>query len=184
VNEIRTQRLLLRRWREADREPFAALNADAEVRRYFPGTLSREVSDSDIDAYEALWDQNGIGLWALERLDTADFLGFTGLHPMPEGGPGEGHYEIGWRLAQSAWHQGFATEAARAALNVAFDDHGEDEVWSHTATANKPSVAVMLRLGLRHVTTAAHPRLPKDHPLSQHVYYRITAADRDRTTSC
>jgi RimJ/RimL family protein N-acetyltransferase len=182
--EITTERLLMRRWREADREPFAALNADPDVRRYFPSTLSREVSDADVDAYEELWEQNGVGLWALERLDTAGFIGFAGLHPMPADGPGEAYYEVGWRLAQHSWHHGFATEAARAALEDAFMRHGQDEVWSHTAVQNRPSIAVMLRLGMRHICTAAHPRLPTDHPLSQHVYYRITVADRDRTTSC
>ncbi|HEY3737097.1 MAG TPA: GNAT family N-acetyltransferase [Jatrophihabitans sp.] len=176
--EIRTDRLLMRRWRDSDREPFAALNADPEARRYFPSTLSREVSDADIDSYEEKWERNGVGLWALERLDTGEFLGFTGLNPMPENGPGEGFYEVGWRLAQPAWHQGFATEAARAALDVAFERLDVAEIWSHTAVANRPSIAVMLRLGLRHVTTAPHPRLPDDSPLSQHVYYRITAADR------
>lgn len=174
----------MRRWRDTDREPFAALNADPEVRRYFPATLTREQTDADIDCYESLWKANGIGLWALERLDDGEFIGFTGLHPMPQGAPGEGHYEIGWRLARQAWHQGFATEAARAALNVAFADLDLGEVWSHTATQNRPSIAVMLRLGLRHIATAPHPRLAPDHPLSPHVYYRITAAERDRTPSC
>jgi RimJ/RimL family protein N-acetyltransferase len=119
-DSIRTRRLVMRRWRASDRDPYAALNADPEVMRYFPATLDRAASDASIDRIEDLFARQGFGLWALEVAATAEFIGFTGLNPMPEGVPGAGDMEVGWRLARPAWHHGYATEAATAAVDVAF----------------------------------------------------------------
>jgi len=169
---VQTERLLLRRWRDDDREPFAAMNADPEVMRYFPAPMTREASDAFVRRMESRFEQYGVGLWALELRDTGDFLGFTGLNPMPEGVPGEGGWEVGWRLARRAWGQGYATEAGRVALFVAFGRLALPEVWSLTAATNTLSRAVMMRLGLVHVATADHTSVP-DGPLREHVFYRI-----------
>ncbi|MFY9913794.1 MAG: GNAT family N-acetyltransferase [Nocardioidaceae bacterium] len=178
--EPRTERLQLRAWRPSDRDAFAALNADAEVMRYFPGRQSRAESDGFADRIESRMAALGYGLWALETVDTGSFLGFTGLNPMPKDVPGSGGIEVGWRLARSAWGYGYATEAGRAALAVAFDLAAYDEVWSLTASTNVPSRAVMERLGLRHVATALHPALDPDSPIAEHVFYRITRAEYAR----
>jgi RimJ/RimL family protein N-acetyltransferase len=175
VDEMRTERLLMRRWRRADRAPFAALNADAEVMRYFPAPLDRSESDSSIDRYETAFETQGFGLWALERLDTGEFIGFTGLSAMPDGVPGAGHQEVGWRLARGAWHQGYATEAARAAVEVAFGQCRLPEIWSITAVLNAPSQAVMERLAMVRHGVFEHPRLPPRHLLRPHVAYRLEA---------
>lgn len=172
-DEVRTARLLMRRWRESDRAPFAALNADPEVMRYFPSTQDRATSDSSIDRFEQRFAEQGFGLWALEIAATGEFIGFTGLNPMPDGVPGEGGFEVGWRLARGAWHQGYATEAARAALGVAFRDVGLDEVWSMTAVLNTPSQAVMLRLGMQPYAHVDHPNVEPGHPVRPHVVYRL-----------
>src|SRR5215467_14840031 len=172
-DSLRTARLLMRRWRDADRRPFAAMNADPEVMRYFPATLDRAASDEYIDRMEALFKRQGFGLWALEEAATGRFLGFTGLNPMPAGVPGAGGVEIGWRLARHAWHHGYATEAARAALGVAFDGLGLAEIWSMTAVLNQPSQAVMRRLGMSEVARFDHPRVPPGHPLQPHVTYHL-----------
>jgi RimJ/RimL family protein N-acetyltransferase len=103
---ITTERLLLRRWLESDREPFAALNGDPETMLFFPSTLGRAASDALVDRIESLFEQQGYGLWALEVAGTGEFIGFTGLNPMPADVPGAGGIEIGWRLARHAWHQG------------------------------------------------------------------------------
>src|SRR5215475_3077503 len=132
-DSIETPRLLMRRWREADREPFAELNADPQTLLFFPQTLDRAASDALIDRAEANFEVLGYGLWALEVKETSQFIGFTGLAPMPAGVPGAGGVEIGWRLARHAWHHGYATEAARAALEVAFGGAGLTEIWSMTA---------------------------------------------------
>jgi RimJ/RimL family protein N-acetyltransferase len=170
---VNTDRLLMRRWRESDREPFAVLNADPETMRYFPAALDRAASDALVDRIEARFDELGYGLWALEIRATGEFIGFTGLNPMPDDVPGAGGVEVGWRLARHAWHRGYATEAARAAVAAAFGGVGLAEVWSMTAVLNEPSQAVMRRLGMTQVTTFDHPRVPAGHPLRPHVTYHL-----------
>jgi RimJ/RimL family protein N-acetyltransferase len=170
---VRTQRLIMRRWREADRVPFAAMNADPEVMRYFPASLDRAASDALVDRIEDLFRLQGFGVWALEVAATAEFIGFTGLNPMPPGLPGAGGMEVGWRLARPAWHQGYATEAAAAAVGVAFGGAGLTEIWSMTAVLNEPSQAVMRRLGMILHTSFDHPAVEDGHPLRPHVVYRL-----------
>jgi len=177
-SELRTERLLMRRWRDADREPFAAMNADPEVMRYFPAVMDREVSDRSIDRYEQRFEEQGFGLWALELLATGAFIGFTGLNAMPEGVPGAGDQEVGWRLARRAWHHGYATEAARAALDVAFNGICLPRVWSITAVLNVPSQRVMQRLGMERVHVFEHPKIEVGHPIRPHVAYRISPGSR------
>ncbi len=172
--EIRTERLLMRRWLDSDRTPFADLNADPEVMRYFPAVQDRTESDRSIDRFEQRFEEQGYGLWALEVLATGEFIGFTGLNPMPSGVPGAGDVEVGWRLARGAWHHGYATEAARAAVNMGLVHHGLLTIWSMTAVLNTPSQAVMQRLGMVHYATFAHPRIDIGHPLRPHVAYRIS----------
>jgi RimJ/RimL family protein N-acetyltransferase len=172
-DRIRTDRLVMRRWRDADREPYAALNADPEVMRYFPARLNRAESDAMVNRIEALFDRQGFGLWALEVAATAEFIGFTGLNPMPVGVPGAGDMEVGWRLARRAWHQGYATEAAAAAVDVAFGGAGLAHIWSMTAVINRPSQVVMLRLGMTPDVLFDHPALPVGHELRRHIAYRL-----------
>ncbi|HEV2452558.1 MAG TPA: GNAT family N-acetyltransferase [Streptosporangiaceae bacterium] len=170
---VHTARLVMRRWRESDRESFAALNADPEVMRYFPARPDRAASDAAIDRMEDLFDRQGFGLWALEVAATGEFIGFTGLNPMPEGVPGAGGMEVGWRLARQAWHQGYATEAARAAVGVGFDGAGLAEIWSITAVLNEPSQAVMRRLGMVLYGHFEHPNVAAGHRVRPHVAYRL-----------
>jgi len=167
----------MRRWRAEDREPYAALNADPEVMRYFPATQSRADSDAGIDRMEALFDQQGFGLWALEVSESGEFIGFTGLNPMPPGVPGAGGMEVGWRLAKHAWHHGYATEAATAAVDVAFHGVGLTELWSMTAILNEPSQAVMRRIGMTPYANFEHPRVEVGHRLRPHVAYRRERGD-------
>ncbi len=170
---IKTDRLLMRRWQDSDREPFAALNADPQTMLYFPDTLDRAASDAFVDRIEARFEQQGYGLWALELTATGQFLGYTGLNPLPDGVPAAGGMEVGWRLDRHAWHHGYATEAARAALDVAFRGAGLAEVWSMTAVLNEPSQAVMRRIGMTEVARFDHPRIPAGHELQPHVLYHL-----------
>lgn len=170
---IRTERLVLRRWLDSDRDPYAALNSDPEVMRYFPAPLERAASDASIDRIEGLFQRQGFGLWALEVASTAEFIGFTGLNPMPDGIPGAGGIEVGWRLARHAWRHGYATEAATAAVGVAFSEIGLDQIWSITAVLNQPSQAVMQRLGMTRYGLFEHPALPAGHRLRPHVAYQL-----------
>jgi RimJ/RimL family protein N-acetyltransferase len=176
-DEVHTDRLLMRRWRESDRDPFAALNGDPDTLKFFPEALDRAASDALVDRIEDRFERQGFGLWALEVTATGQFIGFTGLNPLPDDVPGGGGMEIGWRLAKHAWHYGYATEAARAALGVAFDGAGLTEIWSMTAILNEPSQAVMRRLGLTEIARFDHPRVPAG-PLRPHVMYHLARAER------
>jgi len=177
-DEVRTDRLLMRRWREGDLAPFAALNGDPETLVFFPETLDRAASDAFVERIEARFEQQGYGLWALELAATGDFIGYTGLNPLPDGVPGAGGMEIGWRLARHAWHHGYATEAARAAVDVAFGGAGLAELWSITAVLNEPSQAVMRRLGMTEVARFDHSRVPAGSKLRPHVVYHLARPDQ------
>jgi RimJ/RimL family protein N-acetyltransferase len=172
--ELRTERLLLRGWRESDLTPFAALNADPEVMRYFPAPMSRAESDALAARASASLRERGWGLWAVDR--DGGFLGFTGL-AVPRF---EAHFapavEIGWRFARSAWGSGYATEAATAVLQFAFDELGLAEVVSFTAAENRRSRAVMERIGMLHDAGGDfdHPGIAAGSPLRRHVLYRTS----------
>lgn len=174
-----TPRLLMRRWLESDREPFAALNADPVVMRYFPSTLSREQSDGMIDRIEQHFDEHGYGLWAIERRDRGEFLGFVGLKLATFEAAFTPAVEVGWRLARNAWGHGFASEAASAALAAGFEAFGLDEIVSMTAVLNVRSQRVMQRIGMHRdaADDFEHPLVAERHPLRAHVLYRLSAQE-------
>jgi RimJ/RimL family protein N-acetyltransferase len=145
--EIDTPRIRLRCWRENDRDALAAMHAYPVVMLDYGGPLSRADSDRKLDRYAAAYRQHGFCRWAVEGQDGA-FLGYTGVMPSPPDHPLGDHCEIGWRLVRHAWGHGFATEAARAALNDAFARVGLAEVIAYTAADNRRSQAVMGRLQL------------------------------------
>jgi RimJ/RimL family protein N-acetyltransferase len=166
-DEIRTERLLLRAWRDSDRAPFADLNADPVVMEHFPSTLTREESDAYVDRIEAHFDRHGYGLWVVE-VDGV-FVGHTGLR-WAEGLPFSPCLEVGWRLAHACWGHGYATEAARAALEVGLEQ--VPSVVSFTAATNERSWRVMERLGMRRESEFDHPQVPDGSPLRRHYLYR------------
>jgi ribosomal-protein-alanine N-acetyltransferase len=172
---ITTDRLVLRRWTEADRAPFAALNADPEVMRYFPSPLTRAQSDATVDAMEARFETDGYGHFAVERREDGRFLGFVGLQPVLPPVPVAPAVEIGWRLARHAWGQGYASEAATACLDLAFRTLDLEEVVSFTAAPNLPSQAVMQRIGMQRDLSRdfLHPRVEDGNWLKPHLVYAI-----------
>jgi ribosomal-protein-alanine N-acetyltransferase len=174
--ELETPRLRLRRWRDADREAFAAINADPRVMEHFLAALSREESDELIDRIEDGFEERGFGLWALEA-GGGELIGFTGLSVPEFDAPFTPAVEVGWRLAFSAWGSGYATEAAVAALGFGFERCGLEEVVSFTSAGNRRSRAVMERIGMRRDPAGDfdHPMIPAGHPLRRHVLYRIRA---------
>jgi len=177
VPELTTQRLYLRRWQAGDRAPFAELNGDREVMRHFPAPLTRHASDELADRLQAAIASRGWGLWALEERSTGAFIGFTGLAPTDFQASFTPAFEIGWRLARSAWGAGYATEAARVAAAFAFDELGLEEIVSFTVQHNARSRAVMRRLGMRHdyAHDFDHPHVHDDR-LRRHVLYRLAVA--------
>jgi len=170
-------RLRLRRWRDEDREPFAAMNADPRVMEFFAKPLNRTESDALVDRIEAHFGEHGFGLWAVEVPGVAAFVGFTGLSMARFSAPFTPCIEVGWRLAATHWGRGYATEAARLALDHGFGPTGLTEIVSFTSATNLRSRAVMERLGMRRdpADDFDHPSLPEAHPLRRHVLYRITS---------
>jgi RimJ/RimL family protein N-acetyltransferase len=177
--DLRTERLLLRQWRDEDLAPFAELNGDPETMRFFPAPPSREESDQLAARERRQIDEEGWGLWAVEVVGGAGFIGFVGLaRPSFEARFTPG-VEVGWRLARDHWGHGYATEAGRAALAHGFEDLGLEEIVSFTSPLNEPSWRVMQRLGMSHdpADDFEHPRVPVGHPLRLHVLYRLSRAD-------
>jgi RimJ/RimL family protein N-acetyltransferase len=175
VAELRTARLLLRQWRDSDLEPFAALNADPEVMRHFPSVLTRAESDALALGARALISSRGWGLWAVEVVEGARFIGFVGLAQPRFDAHFTPAVEIGWRLAREHWGSGYATEGARAVVATAFDELGLDELVSFTTVANAASRRVMERLEMTHdpADDFEHPLLAPGHPQRPHVLYRL-----------
>ena len=175
VIEFDTPRLHLRQWRESDREPFAAMNADPIVMEYFPSLQGRAASDASIDAWQRQFQSQGWSNWAAELIESGQFIGFVGLSAPPRVLPFSPCIEIGWRLAREFWGKGLATEAARGALRVGFGRLCLAEIVSFTAIGNQRSRAVMERIGMRNaLQDFEHPGLPEGHPLRLHCLYRIT----------
>jgi len=172
---LETNRLLLRQWQESDFMPFAKLNADVEVRRYFPDVQTQENSIRDAKTCQSLIAEKGWGFWAVELKSTNEFIGFIGLHEPSADLPFSPCVEIGWRLSKQFWGHGYATEGAKEVLSYAFKVLNLDEVVSFTVLENTPSRAVMSRIGLSQcLENFNHPDIALDHPLSEHVLYKIT----------
>lgn len=180
--QLQTDRLLLRRYCAADVEPFAALNADPVVMECFPAPLTRAHTEALVERLETHFDAHGFGFWALEDKSSGALLGFTGIQHTPFVAEFTPCVEIGWRLQRAAWGRGYASEAARAALQYAFAILQLDRVVSFTAVQNLRSRAVMERLGLRYLRDFDHPLLPPGDRLQRHVLYEILRDDFAATT--
>lgn len=179
IKVLETDRIALRTWTDEDFEPFAQLNADPEVMKYFPEVLDRAQSDALARRIRDQLQSEGFGLWALEV--EGRFAGFVGLNRTTFETPMGPHVEIGWRLARWAWGRGLASEAASAALDLGFHSQGLDEIFSFTTATNSRSEAVMLRIGM-----TRRPDFDFDHPHTpewwgrRHIVYRATPQDRSK----
>jgi RimJ/RimL family protein N-acetyltransferase len=172
--EFETPRLRMRQWRDADRAPYAAMNADPQVMEYFPALQTRAARDASIDAWQSQFAAQGWSNWAAELVETGQFIGFVGLSVPRRSFAFSPCVEIGWRLARPFWGRGLATEAARAALRIGFERLDLREIVSFTALANRRSRAVMERIGLRNANEDfEHPAIPVGSPLRLHCLYRI-----------
>jgi len=182
---LTTPRLTLRPWRESDLQPFAAMNADPQVMRHFPKTFTREESMAAVQRLQNHFTQHGFGIFAVEETATATFIGSVGLtHPLFQS-----HFtpcvEIGWRIRREFQNRGYATEAARAAVQFGFEKLKLDEIVSFTVPANQSSWMLMERLGMTRspADDFDHPKLPKEHPLSRHILYRLNQSEWNERTA-
>ncbi|BFM03979.1 GNAT family N-acetyltransferase [Psychrobacter alimentarius] len=185
---IETDRLCLRQWQASDFAIFAEINADPEVMKYFPKLLSSTVSDTIANKCQQIIEEKGWGLWAVglkngvEKQDA--FIGFVGLNETHADMSFAPAVEIAWRLHKDYWGQGYATEAARAALDFAFTELVLDEVVSFTAVINKRSQLIMQRIGMTNMQdNFYHPALAMNHRLAEHVLYKITRQQWQSTVS-
>ncbi len=179
-----TERLVIRNWEDRDRDLFHEINADETVMAFFPMRRTRAESDEMFHTVRKMIADSGYGFPAVELKGTGDVIGFTGLNKSysadisPKGTP-----EIGWRMATRYWGKGYATEAARAMIALAFEERGHDQLVSFAVAGNHRSTAVMERLGMRRDPEGDfdHPSIPDSHPhLKRHVLYRLLKAEWQR----
>jgi RimJ/RimL family protein N-acetyltransferase len=177
--ELRTERLVLRPWRDDDLAPFAAMNADPRVMEFFPKRYTRDECVEGIARIRAHFAMHGFGLWAVGLRAGAPFIGMVGLAVPGFVASFTPCVEVGWRLAAEHWGHGYATEGARAALDFGFERLGLGEIVSFTTSNNLRSRRVMERLGMHRTPDDdfMHPELPDGHPLRPHVLYRLTRAE-------
>jgi RimJ/RimL family protein N-acetyltransferase len=170
---IETERLLLRPWKDADRAPFIAMSADPAVMDTLGGVLSEAEADGYVDNNRRRLAIFGFCRWAIERREDGAFIGAVGLAPIHHSLPLPAGFEMGWRLVRDAWGQGYATEAARAAIADGFQRGGLTEVFAFTSQPNLRSQAVMERVGMTRTATLdfEHPALADDHPMRSHLVW-------------
>jgi RimJ/RimL family protein N-acetyltransferase len=175
---IQTERLLLRRWKEEDREPFYRLNSDPLVMEFMPARLTRPESDQLVDRITEHFRERNFGLYAAELRENRSFIGYVGLAVPSFEASFTPCVEIGWRLSAEYWGRGLATEGARAVVKHAFGELGLDEIVSFTVPENVRSRRVMEKIEMSHHASEDfdHPNLPEGHPLGRHVLYRLRRA--------
>ena len=176
---LRTPRLLLREWREADIAPFAAMSADPEGMRYLP-SLDRAAAEAWVARMRRHLDEHGFGNFAVEVPGKASFIGAIGLNHVRWTLPFTPAVEVGWRLIPAYWGKGYAVEAARAAIDDGFGRIGLAEIVAYTVPANRASWQVMERLGMTRdpAEDFDHPSQPEGSPLRRHVLYRLRRSSR------
>ncbi len=167
-----SERLGFRTWSQNDLEPFATLNADEEVMRYFPSTLTSQETASLMERIDKHFEEFGYGFFALDYLPEKKFIGFIGLsHPSFET-DFTPCVEIGWRLSSKYWNKGLTTEGAQRCLEFAHQELKLAEIYSFTIPKNLASQRVMQKIGMQFVENFSHPRFEETSPFSKHVLYR------------
>jgi RimJ/RimL family protein N-acetyltransferase len=171
---IETKRLILRTWKTKDAQPFFQINQDPKVIEFLRGPLTRDQVKDFISAQNAQQKKHGYSLFATELKATGELIGFIGLNYTDWPAPFTPAVEIGWRLGSQFWGQGYATEGAKAVMDFAFNKIGLEKIVSFTVPANKRSIKIMEKTGMKRDLNGDffHPKLPKNHPLAHHILYR------------
>lgn len=178
---IETERLILRTWNQEDARSYFQINQDPKVIEFLRGPLTMEQVNDFIPAVNRHQEELGYTSWAACLKETDELIGFIGLNYTDFFAKFDSHFtpavEVGWRLGSQYWGKGFATEGAYASLDYGFKHCALKEIVSFTVPANIRSIRVMEKIGLKRDINGdfAHPKLSADHPLSQHILYRLTA---------
>lgn len=170
---ISTARLGLRKWGDTDYLPFAKMNKDIDVMKYFPKTLTDEETASLIYRIDAHFEKHGFCLFAVEKLATKEFIGFTGFMVPSFESFFTPCIEIGWRIKKEEWNNGYATEAAKACLRYGFETLQFEKIYSFTSAINIKSEKLMQKIGMIKEGEFDHPNIPFDSALCRHVVYKI-----------
>jgi RimJ/RimL family protein N-acetyltransferase len=175
MKSIKTSRLILRPWQEKDRKPYFEINQDTKVLEFLPGPLTQHQVNDFMDHQNQQLSERHFMLWAAELQETGKLIGFIGLNFFDQPAHFSPAVEIGWRLGSQYWGFGYATEGALVSLEYGLNKLGLKEIVSFTVPDNLRSRKVMERIGMTQDMEGsfAHPKLPLDHRLSQHVLYRI-----------
>ncbi len=171
---IATQRLGLRNWKTSDEEPFVAMGKDSEVMHHFPKLLSGEETIGLIRRLQNHFSEYGYCYFAVEVLETGEFIGFTGLANQTWESEYTPCVDLGWRLKRSAWGKGYATEAAKASLNAAFQQFDLKEVYAFATDTNHPSMHIMEKIGMEYIGKVQHPLIEGDSRFMHCVVYNKT----------
>lgn len=175
---LKTKRLILRNWTDADLEPYCDMCADQDVMRYFPSVLTRQESMDMAKKIRSLISARGWGFWAVELKEHSGFIGFVGLHVPKPYLPFSTCVEVGWRLRKEYWGNGYASEAAKASIDFGFSKLKLNEIVAFTAAINRPSIRVMERIGMSNTgLDFEHPDVPISSELTHHVLYKISKSE-------
>ena len=174
-----TNRLKLAVFSQSHVSELVRLNADPEVMRYFPATLTPEESVALLQRIIEHQRINGYSLFALHLNESDAFVGWCGLMKVPFSAHFTPAVEVGWRLNKIFWGKGLAPEAAKSVLRFGFLELGLSEIVSFTAELNQPSIRVMQKIWMKcnPEDTFDHPKLPVNHPLQRHILYRSQKTD-------
>lgn len=174
--QIQTERLVLRPWRETDRQPFADMSADAGVMQHLIPLTPHDAYHTWIDRQIDALKQHGMCFWAVEATESGAFVGTVGLLPVGYQAHFTPAVEVGWRIARAFWGRGYAPEAAAAAIRFGFETLRLPEIVANAGIANENSMRVMAKLGMvrNPDDDFEHPLVPQGNPLRSQVLYRLT----------
>ncbi|MEZ5059048.1 MAG: GNAT family N-acetyltransferase [Saprospiraceae bacterium] len=170
---FQSQRLGFRNWSEKDLDEFAVMNADLEVMKHFPKSLTREESALALQKFQALFEEKGYTYYATDLLETGEFIGFIGLADKDFESDFTPAVDIGWRLKKSAWGKGLATEGAIRCLEFGFKTLHLNSIISLCPIVNTGSENVMKKIGMKKMKIFKHPQLGDFPRLQECVLYQI-----------
>lgn len=178
TTHIETPRLILREWKDSDRAPFARMNRDPLVMEHLPRILDEKASNKLMERFQKHFREHGYGMYAIERKEDGEFVGFAGLENVAFDAPFTPAIEIAWRFDYEYWGQGYGMETGKAVLEHAFKALGLKEVVAFTVHDNMRTIDLMERLGMKRDPAGDfdYPGLRKDHPLGHFVLYRAQKA--------